>query len=181
MVLQAFGAPAKLSELVSGVNTAMTDRLPPTVAKTRLYLPNPATRAILFRPIKSNIAEAHGQIAQLLEAEYSPEEAAQVCGSFRSFLDVCLPLFPAPSLSLSLSLWFSPPPALPATLLRHMAIHHSCWRRSTAQRKPCRCVGFSGCRPRFCGLVHSLCFPLSLSSFPLPLATHLVLFSSAVS
>jgi hypothetical protein len=58
----------------------MSDRLPPTVAKTRLYLPNPATRAILFRPIKSNIAEAHGQIAQLLEAEYSPEEAAQVCG-----------------------------------------------------------------------------------------------------
>jgi hypothetical protein len=93
MVLQAFGAPAKLSELVSGVNTAMTDRLPPTVAKTRLYLPNPATRAILFRPIKSNIAEAHGQVAQLLEAEYSPEEAAQVCGSF---LDARLPLsFPS--------------------------------------------------------------------------------------
>lgn len=75
---QAFGAPAKLAELVSGVNAAMTERLPPTVAKTQLYLPNPATRAILFRPIKSNIAEAHGQIAQLLESEYSPEEAAGV-------------------------------------------------------------------------------------------------------
>jgi hypothetical protein len=75
---QAFAAPAKLAELVTGVNTAMRERLPPTVAKTRLYLPNPATRAILFRPIKSNIAEAHGQIAQLLEAEYGPEEAAQV-------------------------------------------------------------------------------------------------------
>lgn len=78
ILLQAFAAPAKLSELVAGVNAAMSERLPPTVAKTRLYLPNPATRAILFRPIKSNIAEAHGQIAQLLEAEYSPEEAAQV-------------------------------------------------------------------------------------------------------
>jgi len=30
------------------------------------------------RPIKSNIAEAHGQIAQLLEAEYPPEEAERV-------------------------------------------------------------------------------------------------------
>jgi hypothetical protein len=30
------------------------------------------------RPIKSNIAEAHGQIAQLLAAEYTPEEAALV-------------------------------------------------------------------------------------------------------
>lgn len=28
---------------------------------------NPSTRAILFKPIKSNIAEAHGQIAQLLD------------------------------------------------------------------------------------------------------------------
>eukprot|EP00879_Flechtneria_rotunda_P017545 GHRR01018394.1.p1 GENE.GHRR01018394.1~~GHRR01018394.1.p1 ORF type:complete len:715 (+),score=305.59 GHRR01018394.1:627-2771(+) len=75
---QAFGAPAKLAELVAGVNKAMTGKLPHAVNKTRLYLPNPATRAILFRPVKSNIAEAHGQIAQLLEAQYSPEEAAQV-------------------------------------------------------------------------------------------------------
>eukprot|EP00878_Enallax_costatus_P025520 GHUV01027307.1.p1 GENE.GHUV01027307.1~~GHUV01027307.1.p1 ORF type:complete len:206 (+),score=51.51 GHUV01027307.1:1220-1837(+) len=75
---QAFAAPSKLAELVTGVNNAMRERLPPAVEKTRLYLPNPATRAILFRPIKSNIAEAHGQIAQLLEKEYSPEEAAQI-------------------------------------------------------------------------------------------------------
>ena len=31
---------------------------------------------VLFKPIKSNIAEAHGQIAALLDAEYTPEEAA---------------------------------------------------------------------------------------------------------
>jgi len=31
---------------------------------------------VLFKPIKSNIAEAHGQIAALLDAEYAPEEAA---------------------------------------------------------------------------------------------------------
>jgi hypothetical protein len=76
--MQAFGAPSKLAELVAGVNSAMQERLPETVAKTRLYLPNPATRAILFRPVKSNIAEAHGQIAKLLESEYTPEEAATV-------------------------------------------------------------------------------------------------------
>jgi hypothetical protein len=75
---QAFAAPAKLAELVAGVNTALRERLPPAVTKTHLYLPNPATRAILFRPVKSNIAEAHGQIAQLLESEYSAEEAALV-------------------------------------------------------------------------------------------------------
>lgn len=41
-------------------------------------VPAPAPRLPPSRPIKSNIAEAHGQIAQLLEAEYSAEEAAAV-------------------------------------------------------------------------------------------------------
>ena len=39
---------------------------------------NPSTRAILFKPIKSNIAEAHGQIAQLIETEYTPDDVAEV-------------------------------------------------------------------------------------------------------
>jgi hypothetical protein len=32
----------------------------------------------LFKPIKSNIAEAHGQIAQLIETEYTPDDAAAI-------------------------------------------------------------------------------------------------------
>jgi len=54
---QAFASPAKLAELVGRVNGAMRQLLPAVVAKTQLYLPNPNTRAILFRPVKSNIAE----------------------------------------------------------------------------------------------------------------------------
>jgi hypothetical protein len=42
---------------VGRVNGAMRQLLPAVVAKTQLYLPNPNTRAILFRPVKSNIAE----------------------------------------------------------------------------------------------------------------------------
>ena len=38
-----------------------------------LYITGAATREIIFNPIKSNIAEAHSQIASLLEAEYEPE------------------------------------------------------------------------------------------------------------
>lgn len=60
------------------VRDALQKELPVVVAKMRLYLNNPATHAILFKPIKSNIAEAHGQIASLLESEYTPEEAARV-------------------------------------------------------------------------------------------------------
>ncbi|KIY92377.1 component of oligomeric golgi complex 3 [Monoraphidium neglectum] len=75
---QAFASAEKLSEVVAKVNAALAGPVPEAAAKACLYLTNPATRAILFRPIKSNIAEAHGQVAQLLEAEYLPEEAAAV-------------------------------------------------------------------------------------------------------
>ena len=47
------------------VRDAMAGPLPAAVARMRLYLANPATHAILFKPIKSNIAEAHGQARRL--------------------------------------------------------------------------------------------------------------------
>ncbi|KAG2444178.1 hypothetical protein HYH02_009116 [Chlamydomonas schloesseri] len=77
---QAFASPAKLAEMVGRVNAAMAagGPLAAAVSKMRLYLPNPATHAILLKPVKSNIAEAHGQIAKLLQTDYTPEEAAEV-------------------------------------------------------------------------------------------------------
>ena len=60
------------------MNQALGTALPQAAGLMQLYLPNPATRAILFKPIKSNIMEAHGQIAALLEGGYTPEEAAGV-------------------------------------------------------------------------------------------------------
>ncbi|BDA42423.1 Conserved oligomeric Golgi complex subunit 3 [Coccomyxa sp. Obi] len=75
---QAFAAPERLEEMAVRVRDALQQALPEVVAKMRLYLNNPATHAILFKPIKSNIAEAHGQISSLLQTEYTPEEAAHV-------------------------------------------------------------------------------------------------------
>jgi hypothetical protein len=48
--------------MVAKVNEGLAGALPGVVAQMRLYLPSPNTRAILFKPIKSNIAEAHGQV-----------------------------------------------------------------------------------------------------------------------
>ena len=59
--LQAFAAPERLAEMAGRVHAALAGPLPAAVARMRLYLANPATHAILFKPIKSNIAEAHGQ------------------------------------------------------------------------------------------------------------------------
>jgi conserved oligomeric Golgi complex subunit 3 len=39
---------------------------------------NPGTHAVLLKPIKANIAEAHGQIASLLEGEYTEEERTSI-------------------------------------------------------------------------------------------------------
>mmetsp|Transcript_26484 Transcript_26484/g.67336 ORF Transcript_26484/g.67336 Transcript_26484/m.67336 type:complete len:817 (-) Transcript_26484:272-2722(-) len=75
---QAFAVPAKVAEMVGKVNEALAGPLPAAIKKMSTYLPNPATHAILFKPVKSNIAEAHGQVAALLAAEYAPEEAAGV-------------------------------------------------------------------------------------------------------
>lgn len=64
--------------MVQKVQKAMQEPLPKAVDKMKLYLNNPSTHSILFKPIKSNIAEAHAQIAALLDAEYTSDEVAVI-------------------------------------------------------------------------------------------------------
>uniref|UniRef100_A0A7N1A554 Conserved oligomeric Golgi complex subunit 3 n=1 Tax=Kalanchoe fedtschenkoi TaxID=63787 RepID=A0A7N1A554_KALFE len=71
---QAFATPDKVAELVQKVSMAIQQELPIVMAKMKLYLQNPSTRTILFKPIKTNIIEAHTQVYSLLKSEYSPEE-----------------------------------------------------------------------------------------------------------
>ncbi|XP_059634500.1 conserved oligomeric Golgi complex subunit 3 [Cornus florida] len=75
---QAFATPDKVAELVQKVGAAIQQELPTVMAKMKLYLQNPSTRAILFKPIKTNIIEAHIQVQSLLKSEYSPEEVQKV-------------------------------------------------------------------------------------------------------
>lgn len=70
----AFASPEKIAELLQKVNTAIDEDLPRVLAKMRLYLQNSSTRAILFKPIKTNILEAHVQVLSLLKKEYTPED-----------------------------------------------------------------------------------------------------------
>lgn len=44
------------------MNEALGAALPAAVAKMRLYLATASTHTILFKPVKSNIAEAHAQV-----------------------------------------------------------------------------------------------------------------------
>ena len=74
----AFATPARLSEIVGRVNDALSSDLPTCVMKMSLYITSAATREIIFNPIRSNIAEAHSQIASLLEAEYESQDIQSI-------------------------------------------------------------------------------------------------------
>ncbi|KAF5456269.1 hypothetical protein F2P56_025769 [Juglans regia] len=75
---QAFATPDKVAELIQKVSAAIRQELPTVMAKMKLYLQNPSTRTILFKPIKTNIVEAHVQVQSMLKAEYSTEEIESV-------------------------------------------------------------------------------------------------------
>lgn len=74
----AFATPDKIADIAARVLKSLNEDLPSCAAHMRLYLRSPNTREILFKPIKSNIAEAHGQIAALLESHYLPEDVNMV-------------------------------------------------------------------------------------------------------
>ena len=74
----AFATPQRLAEVVTQVNESLDTHLPTCIEKMSLYLTGSATREIIFNPIRSNIAEAHSQIATLLEREYQPEDLKRV-------------------------------------------------------------------------------------------------------
>ncbi|KAL2503381.1 sec34-like family protein [Forsythia ovata] len=75
---QAFATPEKVAELVQKVSSAIQQELPKVMGKMKLYLQNPSTRAILFKPIKTNIVEAHVQVQSLLKSEYAPEDIQNI-------------------------------------------------------------------------------------------------------
>ncbi|KAL6585674.1 Golgi transport complex subunit 3 [Orobanche minor] len=75
---QAFATPEKVAEIVQKVISAIQQELPRVLGKMKLYLQNPTTRAILFKPIKTNIVEAHIQVQSLLKREYSHEDIQNV-------------------------------------------------------------------------------------------------------
>ncbi|KAG9158811.1 hypothetical protein Leryth_013698 [Lithospermum erythrorhizon] len=74
----AFATPEKVAELVKKVSDAIQQELPKVMTKLKLYLQNPSTRGILFKPIKTNIVEAHIQVQSLLKSEYVHEDIQSV-------------------------------------------------------------------------------------------------------
>ena len=74
----AFAALPRVADIVEKVNEAVGDILPKASAKLTLYVAKPGFKDVLFGPIKSNIVEAHAQLAALLEREYPDEDRSLV-------------------------------------------------------------------------------------------------------
>jgi len=72
----AFAAPERIIEVAAAVNASLNGPLPEAAAALKAYLPAEQTRAALFKPIRSNVVEAHNQLHGLLQGEYSAEEVA---------------------------------------------------------------------------------------------------------
>lgn len=66
----AFASEEKLAAIAVKVNAAIADALPKAVYTMNLYLSSQSTRDSLLKPIKSNIAEAHAQIAAILDGDF---------------------------------------------------------------------------------------------------------------
>ncbi|KAH7331555.1 hypothetical protein KP509_20G040200 [Ceratopteris richardii] len=87
---QAFATPEKVAEMVSKVNDSIKEDLPSVANKMKLYLQNSSARTILFKPIKSNIIEAYGQINALINDEYVAEDIAVIGLPQISEIQACL-------------------------------------------------------------------------------------------
>ena len=66
---QAFASPDRVVEVATALMAALRGPLPEAAAALRAYLPAEETRTALFKPIKGNVIEAHGQLRRLLVEE----------------------------------------------------------------------------------------------------------------
>lgn len=73
-------APRQRSPAPAASARAVAEYLPALHSTLELYLPNPITLGILFRPIKTNVVDAVGQLAAHVDggADGSDREAGDV-------------------------------------------------------------------------------------------------------
>ena len=72
----AFASPEKAKAVVAKARQALLAEVKPMVAAMRAYVPDESTRAALIGPIRSNVLEAHAQLAALVRDEFSEGDAA---------------------------------------------------------------------------------------------------------
>ena len=74
----SFADPARLRETWEQVIDAVEHDLPRVVARMKIYITKPASRSVLFRPIRANVAEAATELLSAVQTRYTLEERLEV-------------------------------------------------------------------------------------------------------
>lgn len=72
----SFAHPLRLKEAWEQVEEGANVKLPEVVERMKIYITKPASRAVLLRPVRGNIAEASAELLSALQARYTLDERA---------------------------------------------------------------------------------------------------------
>jgi conserved oligomeric Golgi complex subunit 3 len=70
----SFAHPSKLASMWADLETAASTTLPEIVARMKIYVTKLASRAVLLRPVRANVAEAATELLSALQSRYTLEE-----------------------------------------------------------------------------------------------------------
>jgi conserved oligomeric Golgi complex subunit 3 len=73
----SFSHPARLRAMWDVVEEAVEKALPQIVARMKIYITKAASRAVLLRPVRANVAEASTELLSALQMRYTLEERAE--------------------------------------------------------------------------------------------------------
>lgn len=74
----SFAHPKRLSEMWTKVRSSIEKELPLTVDRMKIYITKAASRAVLLRPIRANVAEAATELLSVLQLRYTLEEREEI-------------------------------------------------------------------------------------------------------
>lgn len=70
----SFAHPKRITEMWAKVEQAVNTQLPDVVDRMKIYITKAASRGVLLRPIRANIAEAATELLSVLQLRYTLEE-----------------------------------------------------------------------------------------------------------
>lgn len=70
----SFAHPEKLAQIWKSMEAGVQNSLPEIVSRMKIYITKPASRAVLLRPVRANVAEAATELLSALQSRYTLEE-----------------------------------------------------------------------------------------------------------
>jgi hypothetical protein len=79
-----------VKQILDEIYQRVTNDLPQLLAQIQLYIPNAATQAVLYKPIKDQILESLSQLTNLINVQYLPEDRIVIDIQVTEKIALCL-------------------------------------------------------------------------------------------